>query len=252
MENKIVFENTKGFKLVGLLSNPTGELSKPIILLVHGHSSNKNTKSLTAISVKLNKKMISSFRIDLYGHGESEGKFEEATVSEAVDSILSAIRYLKEKGYTKIALVGSSYGGIASTLAASKTHDLFALVLKSPVSDYEDLYLWRGESIETWKEKGYRDYPSRNGILKLNYSFYEDAIKNDAYAIAPSITIPTLIVHGNADIEVPFEQSITISKLIPHCNLHIVQGADHTYTNPHHSEEMVNTIVDFLINITQL
>jgi enterochelin esterase-like enzyme len=45
---------------------------------------------------------------------------------------------LKKLGYTKIGLMGSSFGGISSIMAASKTNDLFVLTLKSPVSNFEE------------------------------------------------------------------------------------------------------------------
>lgn len=248
MEQNVYFQNSKGNKLFGVLSNPNGDMTSPIIIIVHGHSSSNKSKNLVKLSEMINKKGVASFRIDLYGHGQSEGKFEEATVGEAVDSILSAIKYVKSNGYTKIGLVGSSFGGIASIIAASKTDDLFVLALKSPVSNYSDLYLWRGTSIEDWKEKGYREYPTKTGMERLNYVFYEDAIQNDGYE-AKNISIPTLIVHGDADDEVPTEQSIKLSKLLPNCKLSIVKGADHTYTNETHSEQMLNEIVDYILNI---
>ncbi len=247
MEQDVYFQNSKTNKLFGVLSNPNSDITSPIIIIVHGHSSSNKSKNLVKLSEMLNEKGIASFRIDLYGHGQSEGKFEEATVSEAVDSILSAIKYVKSNGYTKIGLVGSSFGGIASIIAASKTQDLFVLALKSPVSNYSDLYLWRGTSIGDWKEKGYREYPTKTGMGRLNYVFYEDAIQNDGYEVAKNISIPTLIVHGDADDEVPAEQSIKLSKLLPNCKLNIVKGADHTYTNETHSEQMLQEILNYIL-----
>lgn len=246
MEQKIFFENSKGNKISGVLSNPTSNKTRPITILVHGHSSNKNTKSFTLLRALLEQKGISTFRIDLSGHGESEGKFEETTVGIASNDILSAIDYLKKQGYKKIGLVGSSFGGIASIIAASKSKDLFVLALKSPVSNYADLYFWRGMSIEEWKRRGYRDYPWKNGMLKLNFIFYEDGQINDGYKAAPNITTPTLIIHGDNDKEVPIEQSVKLSKIIPNSKLVIVKGADHTYTKPEYMKEMSETVANFI------
>lgn len=246
MEQKVYFQNSKGSKLCGILNNPTKDKDKPIIILVHGHSSNKNTKSFSLLRELIKSKGISTFRIDLSGHGESGGKFEEATVSLVSNDILSSIIYLKSQGYKKIGLVGSSFGGIASTIAASKTNDLSFLVLKSPVSDYADLYRWRGLNINEWKKKGIRDYPTKTGMLKQNYSFYEDAIVNTGYKAAPNIKIPTLIVHGDNDKEVPTYQSVKLAKIIPNNKFVIVKGSDHTYTNPKHMKEMSEAIANFI------
>jgi len=247
MEQKIHFQNSKRYNLCGILNNPTHDNEKLIVILVHGHSSNKNTKSFSLLRKLIESKGISTFRIDLSGHGESGGKFEEATVSLVSNDILSAINYLKSQGYKKIGLVGSSFGGIASTIAASKSKDLLFLVLKSPVSDYADLYRWRGLNINEWKTKGIRDYPTKTGMLKQRYVFYEDAIANTGYKAAPNIRVPTLIIHGDDDQEVPTYQSVKLSKLIPDNKLIIVKGADHTYTNPEHMKEMSGLISKFII-----
>ena len=138
MSEKLYFENSKGDKLVGVLSNPSDDLSVPIIILCHGHSSSKDSKTFTSIEERLNNSGIASFRFDFYGHGESEGYFGDCTISEAACDILNAIDFLKEKGYSKIGLLGSSFGGISSLIAASKTSDLIVLALKAPVSDYKE------------------------------------------------------------------------------------------------------------------
>lgn len=138
MEDKIFFNNSKGDKLCGVLLNPTNDRNQPMIVLAHGFSTNKNSGTYTILTERLAKYKISTFRFDFYGHGESEGEFENITVSEAVDDILQAIEYLKSKGYKKIGLMGSSFGGISSIMAASKSKGIYVLALKSPVSNYFD------------------------------------------------------------------------------------------------------------------
>ncbi len=188
----------------------------------------------------------------MYGHGESDGKFEECDVSEACDCILQAIRYLKDGGYKNIGLLGSSFGGISSIMAASKTNDIKLLVLKSPVSNYEEKYKENGEEfLNNWKKKGFREYNKEKNLI-LNYSFYEDAIKNDGYKAAPNIKVLTLIIHGDKDEAVPVEQSIKISKLIPNCKLVVVKESDHVYSQSEHREQMLRTVSEFIINTAKV
>ena len=250
MEEKVFFENSKGDKLCGILSNPTGDKTKPVFILIHGFTSNKNTANFIKLRDFLNKNSTSSFRFDIYGHGESAGKVEDITISEAVDDILQAIKFLKKQGYQKIGLLGSSFGGIASIMVASKTKDLFLLILKSPVSNYVEVEEIRIEypRFEEWKKKGFKYCENDDGrILRLNYSFFEDFKNNDGYKAAPKIHIPTLIVHGDADAIVPVEQSLKTSKLIPNCKLVIVKGASHRYTESDHAEQMLKAIGDFIL-----
>ena len=102
MKKKIFFKNSKGSKLCGILSNPTSQKEKSIIILCHGFSTSKEGRTYVRLEQILNGSGISTFRFDFFGHGESEGKFEEITTSEAVDDIQNAIRFLKESDYKKI------------------------------------------------------------------------------------------------------------------------------------------------------
>lgn len=250
MEEKVYFKNSKGLKLCSILSNPTSSKEKPIIILCHGFSTSKNSHTYVRLQEILNKYQISTFRFDFFGHGESEGKFEDITISEAVDDILNAIKFLKNQGYTKIGLVGSSFGGIASLMAASKTDDLFILALKSPVSNYEEKeYATKSkEELEEWRNRGFRYYVSGDGRkLKLNYTFFEDFKNNNGYEAAKKIKIPTLIVHGDNDESVPIEQSKKTASLIENCKSEIIEGADHRYSKPEDFEKMLDLISKFII-----
>src|SRR3989338_5645587 len=216
MEEKIFFNNARGERLCGLLSL-VGE--DKITILCHGHSSSKNNKTYDAMVPILNDARVSTFRFDFYGNGESEGKFEESNLSDSIDATLQAIKLVKDKGFKKIILVGSSFGGLSSTISASKSHDLYALVLKSPVSDYGEVHLNRygPNGMDEWIKKGQAKYnpADPNNKLVLNYSFVEDYKKYDAYEAAKSIKVPTLIVHGSADEIVPVTQSERLVDTIP-------------------------------------
>ncbi|MFQ5834453.1 MAG: alpha/beta hydrolase family protein [bacterium] len=250
MQKKLFFENTKENKLCGILANPTSNKEKPVIILCHGFSTSKDSYTNIRLEKILNEKGISTFRFDFFAHGESEGEFEDITISEAVDDILNAIRFLKELGYSKIGLVGSSFGGLASVIAASKTDDLFILALKSPVSGYLGKLVVEEtkKEIETWKEKGFIYYTSGDGgELKVNYSFFEDAEKVNGYEAAKKIKIPTLIVHGDNDESVPIEQSKKIVDLIENSKLEIIESADHRYSKPEDFEKMLDLISKFIM-----
>jgi dipeptidyl aminopeptidase/acylaminoacyl peptidase len=254
LKEKIFFKSSKGNKLWGILSNPTFQKEKPIIIFCHGFSTSKEGRTYVRLEEILNNSGISTFRFDFFGHGESEGKFEEITTFEAVDDIHNAIKFLKKSGYKKIGLFGSSFGGMASILEAGKTDDLYVLALKSPVSDYLGLIHTREDEqeIKKWKEKGIIDVTGVDGeTRKLNYYFYEEAEKVKAYESAQKIKVPALIVHGDEDKTVPIEQSKRTANLIENCRLEIIKGGDHTYSNSEHFEKMLDLISNFIIEQSQ-
>lgn len=247
MEEKIFFKNSRGENLCGLLSAVSKD---KMVILCHGHSSGKRNTSFEALVPILNNRNISTFRFDFYGNKESDGKFEESNLSESIDDTLQAIKLVKNKGFKKIILLGSSFGGLSSIITASRSKDLYALVLKSPVSDYDEVHVYiHGEKWMTeWKQKGQTMYSEEKG-LKLNYSFVEDYRKYDAYTSAKEIKIPTLIVHGDTDESVPLSQSEKLVKIIPNAKLIVIKGANHRYEQENHFSEMIRTISEYIIQI---
>jgi len=250
MQDKIFFSDSKGNKICGILSNPTEDSNVPVIILCHGFMVAKESNTNVRLEQLLNKEKIATFRFDFFGHGESGGDFEDITVFKAVDNILDVIKYLKEKGFSKIGLVGSSFGGISGTMAASKINDLFVLVLKSPVSDYLEVEARKRtkQEIEKWKSDGFIAITNYKGEAKrLNYSFFEGFKDNNAYEVAKKIKIPTLIVHGDQDEIIPIEQSEKISEIIENCKLEIIKGANHEYSKQEDFEKMLNLISKFIV-----
>jgi len=252
MQEKIFFKDSEGNMLCGILS--ASSKNRPIIILCHGFTSSKDGNTQLSLGEMLNEKNISTFRIDLFAHGESEGKIEDITVSKAVDDILSAIKLLKDRGYKKIGLFGSSFGGIASIIAASKA-ELFVLALKCPVSNFEELAVGRinGEMLKEWKNNGVATYEPWEGFkITMKYNFFEDMKNNNGYEAAKRIKIPMLIVHGDRDDVVPIEQSRKTAGIIRNCRLEIIKGAGHGFEKPEQFEKMVELITDFIADNSNL
>jgi len=227
IEEKVFFTNSKNQKLCGILNEPTkkGEM----VVIVHGFGSSKNTsaKNSASILARLN---INSFRIDLNGCGESEGNFEECTITDYAEDVESTINFVKEKGYNKISLIGTSCGGIVCMAVALKHPEIQRMFLRAPVSDYpsqrEEFY--GKEMIQEWKEKGYMYKTKSDGTkLKVNYTFYEDAKNNVMYDKVKDIKCPAMIIHGDIDKTVSIEDSKKVVQNFPNAKLAIIKGAGH-------------------------
>jgi uncharacterized protein len=248
MQEKVTFTNSKGNKLVGILSNPKESTDVPIMIMAHGFSSNKEGHTRETLEQRYNEIGVATFRFDFFGHGESDGDFGDITVTEGMDDILEAITFIKSLGYKKIGLWGCSYGGITSILAAGHSKDLFILVLKCPVSDYMGKLLAESkEEQEEWKKKGWKPYTNSEGKTdKLKYTFFTDQNNENAYNVAKNINIPTLIVHGDADKVVPLEQSKKLASIIPRSKLIIVPGAGHRFLHMDHFHQSIDEFIKFV------
>lgn len=53
-----------------------------------------------------------------------------------------------------------------------------------------------------------------------------------------------LTVHGSSDTVIPVEDAHEFANIIPNHRLHIIEGADHSYTN--HQDELTSVVVNFI------
>lgn len=247
MKETINFTDSNGLKISGVLNVPEG--ATKAVLLNHGLGTGKDSGTCIKLQEKLEKQGIATLRIDLYGHGQSEGDFEDLTVSKACDDIRQGLKVLRSKGFSVVGLEGASFSGIASIIVASEDKDLAFLALKAPVSDYLDLEIQRNgqEYLDNWKEVGHKEFFSKlYGPRKIKYAFVEDFMKYNGYDLAATISIPFFIVHGDKDDRVPLEQSKKTCSLSSNCQLEIIEGADHNFTE--HKELVVNKLFEFIMS----
>src|SRR5437899_7440605 len=119
MEEALTFTDPAGHKVAGILATPEKKTDR-IAVLCHGFLSNKNSKTNKTLTDILVLQGIATFRFDFFGQGESEGPFERITVTTAVGQALAALDLVKARGYKRIALVGSSFGGLVALMTAAK------------------------------------------------------------------------------------------------------------------------------------
>ena len=247
---KLDFQDSSGHKVSAILTEPSSP-TDAIVILCHGFLSNKESRTNQRLTELLLDKGISTFCFDWFGMGESEGRFAELTVDVCCDELEKALSFVRNKAYSRIGLVGSSYGGLIATLIASRDSSLTALGLKCPVPDFpEMLRLEFGqEAMSRWQSTG--EIPDVTGCdkpIELRYAFYDNCLTHDAYYAAQAIRTPTLIVHGDADELVPLhqikrlEQSLAGEKI-----LHLLPGANHHFGKPDDFRKMTVLLADWMI-----
>jgi hypothetical protein len=255
VEQALFFSDPYRRKVAAILAIPEQPTDR-IVVLCHGFLSHKNSTTNTTLTRLLTDKGIATFRFDFCGMGESAGPFEDITVAAAVGQALAALECVANRGFRRIGLVGSSFGGLVSILAASRWPGtagsrLACLALKCPVVDFaEELRLEFGDD-EMAKWKTTDTIPNilgGSGRIPLRYAFYEDCLRHIVYDPAASITAPTLIVQGDQDEHVPPHQSrrLYAALRIEKC-LEIVPGADHQFTKAEDFRTMTQLISEWLI-----
>lgn len=250
MEERFSFLDLHGHRVASILTGPSGGTDK-VAVLCHGFLSSKTSSTNNALTRMLTGHDIATFRFDFFGQAESEGPFDQITVTVAVEQAIAAIDLMRRKGFRRIGLMGSSFGGLVSILTASQRTDLACLALKCPVVDFaEELRLeLREDGMAKWKATDtIPDILGGPDRVKLQYGFYEDCLRRIAYDPARSITAPTVIVQGDQDEHVPLHQSRQLYEALRvKKHLEMVSGADHQFTKGEDFTRMTQVIADWLV-----
>ena len=250
MEEALTFKDGGGHRVAAILTRPEAATDR-VVLLCHGFLSGKNSTTNKALTRSLTEQGLATFRFDFFGQGESEGPFEALTVPIALGQALAALDLLTERGYKRIGLVGSSFGGFISILTASHRHDIACLGLKCPVADFaEVLRLEFGEAgMAHWKS--HHEIPDVTGgpqPVRLRYALYESCLDYDGYKAAAGIKIPTLIVQGDKDELVPLHQSSRLMEALQGARqLEILRGADHMFSKGDDFKKMTGLLADLMV-----
>lgn len=217
---------------MGVLHIPDGAGPFPTVILLHGLWSNKDRPNYTKLSGMLCSDGYVAFRIDMFGHGESEGSIEDVTISLGVEGLNAALKFIKQQGFvdkSRLGLYGASYGG-AVAIAGFKP-EFKVVILFYPSSNYIQIpYFQLGkESMKKWERVGWAII---SGKHKLKWDFYQDLLDNhhDQYKEAEKITSPTLIIHGDLDETVPLSHNQELCKhLKPKNELAVILGGNHAF-----------------------
>lgn len=217
---EVVFTSSHGDKITGWFfeTEPKSD-STPVLLYLHGNKENLQTMLRTRIFGDFARLRIHVLVIDYPGYGNSSGKPNEAALVQSANSAFSwvARNFRNNPKY----IAGWSMGAsIAARVASKNLADLKGIALFSPWISLDSVAAHR--------------YPK--WLVKL--------LPHDHYnllAIAPSLEIPTLIIHGEYDRKVPFIQGKTIAESCPQLKKWVLlKGIEHDdlMTSPRVWEEL--------------
>jgi pimeloyl-ACP methyl ester carboxylesterase len=250
MEEALTFHDRHGHGIAGILSTPDSSTTH-LALLCHAFLSGKNSTTNRTLTRLLNERGLATFRFDFFGQGDSDGPFEEITTTLAVHQTQAALDLVTARGYGRIGLVGSSFGGLVAILTTAQRRDIACLALKCPVVDFaEELRLKFGpEELARWQATDtIPDIMGGTDRVRLRYAFYEDCLRQIAYGPAERITVPTLIVQGDHDECVPLHQSQRLRDALGGPKrLDLLPGANHQFTRGEDFRLMTTSISDWLI-----
>jgi uncharacterized protein len=168
-----------------------------VIFYLHGFASSPGSTKIRYFSERLREHGVTLVCPDF-----NEPDFKTLTMTRMLDQLE---RQLPAAGGQPVALIGSSLGGTLAILAAARSPSrVERLVLLAPAVMFAKAghHLLPPERIDEWRRRGSLPFfhYAANQELELDYTFYEDSLRYDAFnAVVPQ---PALIFQGLRDASV--------------------------------------------------
>jgi hypothetical protein len=231
------FQSLDGIRLRGTLVVPPGRSANATVLVHGGGVTRHEGGFYTRLASGLAEAGIPSLRFDIRGHGESEGRQEDLTISGILNDIRSAVEHVtSETGSRQANLVGASFGGGISACYASRyPEQIERLVLINPLLNYKKRFIddkpyWHDEHIgrEAGDELTAQGFISHSPTFKLGRPLLNEVFYIQPHLALGEVKAPTLIVHGTKDTFVPIESSRNaVGSFAGEARLVEIDGAQH-------------------------
>ena len=254
-QKKIFILNRKKQKICVLIE----ETPKPkgLVFIMHGLGGFKEQEQIQACAEAFLDEGFTSIRFDTTNTlGESDGKYENATLTNYYEDLEDVITWAQRQTWYKepFWLVGHSLGGFSIALYAAKyPRKIKSIVPISPVvSGKLSLEGYSQKELKEWETTGYRveESISKPGVIKkLNWNHHiQDRLKYNLLEKADKLTMPVLIIVGKNDTTTPPKhRKLLYEKLPGKKELHIIKGASHTFREQNHLEEIKTILKNWII-----
>ena len=191
---------------------------------------------------------VASVRYDFSGSGESDGDFENVTLSGEVEEanvILDSVLEDPRIDRRRVSLLGLSMGGlVASLVAGHRLQDVHKLALLAPAGNMADIVLQTAKAVGADLSADYFDYAGN----RVGRAFALDVIGLDVYLQAKHYDGPVLLLHGSQDAVVPAAVSEAYREKCygDTATLKLIEGADHTFNHAAWEQTVITSVRDFL------
>ncbi|MCM8533679.1 MAG: alpha/beta hydrolase [Lentisphaeraceae bacterium] len=241
------FTEKAGNKLAYRISHGT---RKPIVYL-GGFHSNMNGEKAFAVFNFARDNDHSVICLDYSCHGDSEGDYRTATVS---DWLADVIHVISENIDGEFYLCGSSMGAWISLLTALHFGDrVKGIVTIAAATDMTDRFIWQrcqDEHKHLLKTQGYFEWqsPHDDEPYLLTSELIEDGRKHLLLDREIPIECPVRLLHGTNDEEVVWQTSLdTLEKLeSKDVTLKLFKDANHRLSEPDHLREIIKALKSVL------
>ncbi len=228
------FCNSKGNRLTGVMHQPDHWQEGPTVIICHGFRGSKEGSGKAAVFSE--EAVAAGYRVlrfDFAGTGESEGDFEDITLSSYMQDLAAAIDFVSRDADGPIIALGRSFGGTTVVCQAAVDNRISGVCTWGAPSNPRKLFV--DPLVEYYGPLGDRDVydvVTEADSYRLKKDFFVELKELDVLTKVGCLTPrPVLIIHGSEDETVPMEQGIKLFEVATYPKeLAIIAGADHRFT----------------------
>ena len=214
---------------IAFVRSPAKARDLPGVLFCGGFRSTMSGGKAEYLEAECTRRGQGFLRFDYSGHGQSDGRFEDGTIGSWLGDTLAVLDRLTEGPQI---LVGSSMGGwIAALATLARPERIAGLVGIAVAPDFTEELVWDRLSDEQ------RARLTREGLL-LRPSDYDEAPDPITLRLVEegrehllldgpvAIDVPVRLIHGMADADVPWRQSLRLAERITGPDVRLTLGKD--------------------------
>ncbi len=247
--HQITIKTRPDLKLSALLceTESRNTADNPIVIVCHGFTGTKEGGGRALeMGDALAERGFNTMLFDFRGCGESEGSWENITLSGQVEDLRSAVEWCRENGFGQTIINGRSFGGTTAIAFAARDQYITALCTWAAVARPEALFRQFVRSEIGGPASDPVEIEGEGEKLRLKKGFFYDLRGYNLLQDAAVMDLRGfLVIHGSADESVPVEDAKLLFQAAGDPKeLAVIPGADHRFTN--HVGQVWNTFFRWL------
>lgn len=231
---RVEFAGGGGWELAGIIDRPESS-ARHFVVFSHCFTCNKDLKAIVRISRALAESGVAVLRYDMTGLGDSRGEFAETNLTTQLADLAAAIAFARKHFGRVDALMGHSFGGLASLMTAGtppmRHSDLTAVITLAAPNDSVHLAKLLATMNPAIEREGEGEVVIGGRKWRIPLAMLEDFRRHDAEAALGRVDVPVLSFHSPDDETVSIDHQRRIAETVPTEVTAIpLSGSDHLMT----------------------